>query len=62
VPTDAVYMEAIMTPWHFNDTRHHWADLVDYETLWLLAFSAVVISSGIFGLFSIVQNNLQALP
>jgi hypothetical protein len=54
-------MEAIMTPWHFNDTRHHWADLVDYETLWLLAFSAVVISSGIFGLFSIAQNNLQAL-
>jgi hypothetical protein len=31
--------------------------LVDYETLWVLAFSAVVISSGIFGLFSIAQNN-----
>jgi hypothetical protein len=50
-----------MTPWHFSDTRHHRAHLLDYETLWLLAFSAVVISSGIFGLFSIAQNSSQVL-
>ena len=50
-----------MTPWHFSDEHHNWAQLVDYETLWVLAFSAVVISSGIFGLFSIAQTNPQVL-
>jgi hypothetical protein len=39
-----------------------WAHLVDYETLWVLAFSAAVIGSGIFGLLSIAQNNPQLLP
>jgi hypothetical protein len=55
-------MEAVMTPWHFNDEHHPWAHLVDYETLWVLAFSAAVIGSGIFGLLSIAQNNPQLLP
>jgi hypothetical protein len=50
-----------MTHSHFNEAHHHWTHLVDYETLWVLAFSAVVISSAIFGLFSIAQNDLQAL-
>jgi len=50
-----------MTTWHLNDEHRHWTHLVDYETLWVLAFSVVVISSGIFGLFSIAQNDLQAL-
>ena len=44
-----------MTPWHFNDEHHHWTELFDYETLWILAFSAVVISSGIFALTSVAQ-------
>jgi hypothetical protein len=41
-----------MTPSHFNDEHHHWAHVVDYETLWVLAFAAVVISSGVFALTS----------
>ena len=36
--------------------------MVDYETVWVLAFAAVIISSGFFGLLSIAQNNPQALP
>jgi hypothetical protein len=48
-------MEAVMTPWHFNDEHHPWAHLVDYETLWVLAFAAVVIGSGFFALTSIAQ-------
>ena len=51
-----------MTPRHLIDERHNWTHLVDYETVWVLAFSAVVIGSGIFGLLSIAQTNLQALP
>ena len=44
------------------DEHHHWTDLVDYETVWMLAFAAVVISSGFFGLLSIAQHNPQGLP
>ena len=50
-----------MTARHFSNEQHHWTDLVDYETLWVLVFSAVVISSGFFGLLSIAQNNPQVL-
>ena len=39
-----------MTPRHFNDEHHHWTHVVDYETLWVLAFAAVVIGSGFFAL------------
>ena len=51
-----------MTLRHFNDVHHHWTHLVDYETLWVLVFSTVVVSSGIFGLFSIAQNNPHPFP
>jgi hypothetical protein len=48
-------MEAVMTPWHFSDEHHNWAQLVDYETLWVLAFAAAVIGSGFFALTSMAQ-------
>ena len=50
-----------MTAQHLNNWRYDWKHLVDYETLWILAFSAAVIGSGIFALFSMAQNNPQAL-
>jgi hypothetical protein len=59
---ECLLKEAVMTPRHLIDERHNWTHLVDYETVWVLAFSAVVIGSGIFGLLSIAQTNLQALP
>jgi ABC-type Fe3+ transport system permease subunit len=46
---------------HLNHQRHDWKHLLDYETLWILAFSAVVIGSGIFALFSMAQSNPHAL-
>jgi hypothetical protein len=48
-------MEAAMTPKHFDNQHHDWTQLFDYETLWVLPFAAVVISSGIFALTSIAQ-------
>jgi len=51
-----------MKTWHLDNQHHDWSHLVDYETFWVLAFTAVVIASGIFALFSIAQNNLQSLP
>jgi hypothetical protein len=45
-----------MTARHLNKHHHDWKHLVDYETLWLLAFTAAVIGSGIFALLSIAQN------
>jgi hypothetical protein len=48
-------MEAVMTPSHFNNEHDHWTHVVDYETLWVLAFAAVVIGSGFFALTSIAQ-------
>jgi hypothetical protein len=48
-------MEADMTPMHVDHQHHHWTELFDYETLWILAFSAVVIGSGIFALTSVAQ-------
>ena len=47
---------------HLNKHHHDWKHLVDYETFWVLAFTAVVIGSGIFALSSIAQHNPQALP
>jgi hypothetical protein len=44
-----------MTPTHFNDEHHHWTHVVDYETLWVIAFAAVVIGSGFFALTSIAH-------
>ena len=51
-----------MTARHLDKRHYDWKHVVDYETLWVLAFTAVVIGSGIFALFSIAQNNSQALP
>jgi len=50
-----------MTAWHLNNQHYDWKHVLDYETLWILAFSAVVIGSGIVALFSMAQNNPQAL-
>jgi hypothetical protein len=47
---------------HLNKHHYDWKHLVDYETFWVLAFTAVVIGGGIFALFSIAQHNPQALP
>jgi hypothetical protein len=51
-----------MTVYHLKKRRHDWKHIVDYETIWILTFSAVVLSSGIFALFSISQNHPYAFP
>ena len=51
-----------MTVYHLKKRRHDWKNIVAYETLWILTFSAVVLSSGIFALFSISQNHPYAFP
>jgi hypothetical protein len=45
-----------------NNPQHNWQHILDYETLWILSFSAAVVGSGIFALFSIAQNGPNALP
>jgi hypothetical protein len=51
-----------MTIHHLNKRHYDWKHIVDYETVWILTFSAVVLGSGIFALLSISQNNLNAFP
>jgi hypothetical protein len=51
-----------MTIRHVSDRHYDWKDIVDYETIWILAFSAVVLGGGISALFSISQNNAVTLP
>jgi hypothetical protein len=51
-----------MTIRHLNDRYYDWKHMIDYETFWILTFSAVVLGSGIFALFSISQNSPYALP
>jgi len=51
-----------MTVHHPRNRRSDWKDLVDYETFWILTFSAVVLSSGIFALFSISLSHPYAFP
>jgi hypothetical protein len=51
-----------MTVYRLKKRRYDWKHVVDYETLWVLTFSAVVLSSGIFALFSIYQNYSYAFP
>ena len=46
-----------MTAQHINNHRYDWTHLFDFETVWILAFSAAVVGSGIFALFSMAQNN-----
>jgi hypothetical protein len=45
---------------HQNEWHSKSEHIVDYETLWILIFSATVLSSGILALFSMSQD--AALP
>jgi hypothetical protein len=51
-----------MTVHHLKKRRYILKHIVDYETIWILPFSATVLSSGIFALLSISQNHSYALP
>jgi hypothetical protein len=51
-----------MTVHHLRKRHYDWKDIVDFETFWILTFSAIVLSSGIFALFSISQNHPYAFP
>jgi len=51
-----------MTVYHLKKRRYDWKHAVDYETLWILTFSTVVLSSGIFALFSISQYHPYPFP
>jgi hypothetical protein len=50
-------------PHRHPNSRHHvrWKDTIDYETFWILTFSAAVLGSGILALLSFAQNNPNAL-
>ena len=45
-----------MTAQHINNQRYDWTHLFDFEKVWILAFSAAVVGSGVFALFSMAQN------
>jgi presenilin-like A22 family membrane protease len=49
-----------MTIHHLN--KRDWKHIVDYETFWILSFSAVVLGSGIVALLSISLNNATSFP
>ena len=51
-----------MTIRPLNNSQRNCQQVIDYETLWILSFSAAVVGSGIFALFSIAQNGPNALP
>jgi hypothetical protein len=52
-----------MTIGHLNHRLHDdWKHIIDYETFWILTFSAVVLGSGLLALFSISQGNPNTLP
>jgi hypothetical protein len=51
-----------MTVHHLKKWRYEWKHVVDYETFWILTFSAAVLSSGVFALFSISQSHPYAFP
>ena len=51
-----------MTIRHLNRQHHDWKHVIDYETFWILTFSAVVLGSALHALFSISQSNPNALP
>jgi hypothetical protein len=51
-----------MTVHHLKKRHDDRKRIIDYETFWILTFSAVVLSSGIFALFSISQNHPYAFP
>jgi hypothetical protein len=39
-----------------------WKHIIDYETLWVLAYSAAIVGSLLFALLSIAQNNPNPIP
>ena len=45
-----------------SNHHHDWKHLVDYETVWILVYSAAVVGSFKFALFSIAQHSPNALP
>jgi hypothetical protein len=49
-----------MTIQQLDNRNYDWKHVVDYETCWILAFSTVVLGSGIFALLSISQNSPYA--
>ena len=51
-----------MTLRHLNIRHNDWKHVIDYETFWILTFSAVVVGSWFFALFSVSQNTPNALP
>jgi hypothetical protein len=51
-----------MTVRDLNNRHHNWQNIIDYETFWILCFSAAVVGSGLFALFSIAQNSPIAPP
>jgi cytochrome c biogenesis factor len=53
-----------MTVQHLKKQRRYddWKDIIDYETFWILMFSTMVLSSGIFALAAIAQNHPYAFP
>jgi hypothetical protein len=51
-----------MTVYHLKKRRDEWQHIVDYETFWILTFSAVVLSGGIFALSAISQNHPYVFP
>jgi hypothetical protein len=51
-----------VTVHHLKKRRDDWKRIVEDETFWILTFSAVVLSSGIFALFSVSQSHPYAFP
>jgi hypothetical protein len=45
---------------HLNSRHNEWKHIVDYETLWILAFSTAVLGSGIFALLSMFPSSPYA--
>jgi hypothetical protein len=45
-----------------HDDWDDWTHVIDYETFWILTFSAAVLGSGLLALLSISQSNPNALP
>jgi hypothetical protein len=51
-----------MTIRHLNIRHYDWKHIIDYETFWILTFSAAVVGSWFFALLSVSQNDPNALP
>jgi cytochrome c biogenesis factor len=51
-----------MTVQHLKKQQRYddWKQIIDYETFWILMFSTMVLSSGIFALAAISQNHPYA--